>query len=156
MKLVLFLLLSCLFSTAFAVTKGQYMGRQMIINIASVQYDGTNDGSPQVLFDALDRPIQDSFIGPGKALVAPQNELNFVCAKRAENNYQCSIYVHMSAKGRISPGKAYFEVRGDEAKAYFAQFFSKNGVFSYKDESSTFIIYATPERFVVKFDAEGV
>ncbi len=155
-KYLLVLLVSLAFSNSFAVTKGQFMGLQMIINISSTSYDGSVDGSPQVLFEAMDRPEQDSFLGRGKSLSAPQKELNFICARRAENNYQCSIYIHKSARGRISSGKAYFEVQGEAAQAYFEQFHSQNGVFSYVDESNTFVIYATPQKFVIKFDAEGV
>lgn len=156
MKLFIFMCLSLSVTSVFATTKGQFMGMQMVVNVASVNYDGTVDGSPQVLFEAMDRPEQDSILGRGKALEAPQKVLNFICAKRGENNYQCSIYVHKSNLGRIGPGKAYFEVRGDEAKLYFQQFYAKEGVFSFKDEAGTLIIYATPERFVIKFDAQGV
>lgn len=156
MKYLIFAFLSLTIANAHAVTKGQFMGLQMIVNVSSVMYDGTVDGSPQVLFEGMDRPEQDSFLGRGKALEAPQKVLNFICAKRGENNYQCSIYIHQSSLGRISPGKAYFEARGEEAKALFQQFYAKNGVYSFKDEAGTLIIYATPERFVIKFDAQGI
>ncbi|MEN0058696.1 MAG: hypothetical protein AAGB31_07665, partial [Bdellovibrio sp.] len=85
-----------------AVTKGQFVGRQMIINISSAAYDGSVDGSPQILFEAMNRPEQDSILGRGKALEVAKNILNFVCAKRGENNYQCSIYIHQSEVGRVS------------------------------------------------------
>lgn len=156
MKYLLIFLMCSLYGNAFAVTKGQFMGRQMIVNISSTSYDGSVDGSPQILFAAMNRPEQDSFLGRGKALQAPQKELNFICARRAENNYQCSIYIHQSTQGRISPGKAYFEVQGPAAQAYFEQFHSRDGVFSYVDEANTFVIYATPQKFVIKFDAEGI
>lgn len=156
MKFLILALLSLSFSKALAVTKGQFMGMQMIVNIASKNYDGSVDGSPQVLFEAMDRPEQDSFLGRGKALEAPQKVLNFICARKGDNNYQCSIYIHKSNLGRIGMNSAYFEARGDEAKALFQQFYSKDGVYSFKDEASTFLIYATPERFVIKFDAQGV
>lgn len=156
MRFLLFLFLSLSFTSAFAVTKGQFMGRQMIINIASTQYDGSVDGTPQSLFEVMNRPEQDSFLGKGKALEAPQNVLNFVCARRGENNYQCSIYVHQSAYGRIAPGKAYFEMKGDQAKALFDQFHTNGANFSFRDEASTFAIWATPARFVIQFSDQGV
>lgn len=156
MKLFIFALLSLSFSNALAVTQGQFMGAQMVINITSAQYDGSVDGSPQVLFEAMDRPEKETMIGRGKVLEAPKKVLNFLCGRRAENNYQCSIYIHQSSLARIGIGKAYFEARGEQAKAFFEQFHSQNGVFSYKDEGNTFVIYSTPERFVIKFDAQGV
>lgn len=156
MKCLFFLFLSFSSSSALATTTGRYLGLQLVVNIASHNSDGSVDGSPQALFEAMDRPEQDSVLGRGKALEAPQKVLNFICAKRAENQYQCSIYIHKSNLGRIAPGKAYFEARGDEAKAYFQQFYSQDDVFSFKDEANTLVIYATPERFIIKYDAQGV
>ncbi|KHD88881.1 MAG: hypothetical protein OM95_07130 [Bdellovibrio sp. ArHS] len=156
MRALLFALISLSVSSSMAVTRGQYLGMQMIINIASVSYDGTVDGSPQELFLAMDRPEQDSILGRGKALEAPQKVLNFICAKKGENNYQCSIYIHKSNVARIGPGKAHFEVRGAEAQALFAQFHSEQGLFTYKDEAQTFAIHATPERFVMWYDESGI
>ncbi|WP_374080354.1 hypothetical protein [Bdellovibrio bacteriovorus] len=156
MRFLLFALLSLSFSNSFAVTRGQFVGLQMLVNIWSSSYDGSVDGSPQVLYAAMDRPEQDSMVGRGKALDMPQKVLNFICAKKAENNYQCSITIHRSNFASIAPGKAQFVARGEDAKAMFEQFHTQNGRFSYRDEMSTFSIEATPEIFVMKFDANGL
>ncbi len=156
MKTLIFLLLAFSSVSATAATRGQYVGMQMIVNIWSTSYDGSVDGSPQVLFAAMDRPEQDSFLGRGKSLDAPQKILNFICARKAENNYQCAIYIHKSSFAHIAPGKASFVAQGADAKALFEQFHSQNGRFSYRDEMSTFAIDATPESFVMKFDAQGI
>ncbi|WII70986.1 hypothetical protein QJS83_10990 [Bdellovibrio sp. 22V] len=157
MRLILLTLLA-LFSVsqAQAITRGQFTGMQFMVNIASVAYDGSNDSSPQILFDAMDRPEQDSMLGRGKTLEAPQKVLNFICARKGENNYQCSIYIHQSSFGRIAPGKARFDVRGEQAKALFEQFHSQNGRFTFRDEANTFGIEATPERFVMVYEADGI
>lgn len=156
MRILLFLILSFGVSSSWAVTSGRYLGMQMIINIASNSVDGTVDGTPQELYLAMDRPEQDSMLGRGKSLEAPKKVLNFICAKKAENNYHCAIYIHKSNVARIGPGKAHFEVRGAEAIALFEQFHSENGLFAFKDEAQTFAIHATPERFVMWFDEQGI
>lgn len=156
MRFLLFALLSLSFSNAFAVTRGQFVGLQMIVNIWSSSYDGSVDGSPQVLFEAMDRPEQDSMVGRGKVLDMPQKVLNFICARKAENNYQCSITIHKTNFSSIGPGKAQFVLRGADAKAIFEQFHTQDGRFSYRDEMSTFSIEATPEIFVMKFNAQGI
>ncbi|WP_413944730.1 hypothetical protein [Bdellovibrio sp. HCB-162] len=156
MRLLLFALLSLSFSTSFATTRGQFVGLQMLVNIWSTSYDGSVDGSPQVLFEAMDRPEQDSMVGRGKVLDTPQKVLNFICAKKGENNYQCSITIHRSNFASIGPGKAQFVARGADAKAIFEQFHTQNDRFSYRDEMSTFSIEATPDIFVMKFNAQGL
>ncbi|UXR63581.1 hypothetical protein EZJ49_10890 [Bdellovibrio bacteriovorus] len=156
MRILLFVLMMLSVSASFAGTRGQFLGMQFIVNIASVMYDGSNDSSPQILFEAMDRPEQDSMIGRGKVLESPQKVLNFICARKGENNYHCAIYIHKSALGRIAPGKAYFDARGEQARALFEQFHTENGRLSFKDGDGLFQIEATPERFVMKFDAQGV
>lgn len=156
MRFLIFGLLLLSVSTSQAGTRGQFAGMQFLVNIASVMYDGSNDSSPHVLFEAMDRPEQDSIFGKGKTLEAPQKVLNFICARKGENNYHCSIYIHQSNLARIAPGKAYFEARGEQARALFDQFHSNKVQFSFRDGDGLFLIEATPERFVMKFDAEGV
>lgn len=156
MRILLFAALLLTTTTSWAGTRGQFVGMQFIVNMASVTSDGSNDSSPQLLFEGMDRPIQDSVIGQGKTLEAPKRILNFICARKGENSYQCSIYIHQSDISRIAPGKAYFEARGDLAQQLFKQFHSENGLFSFRDGDGLFIIEATPERFVMKFDAQGV
>lgn len=156
MRILLFAVLLLTTTTSWAATRGQFVGMQFIVNVASVMYDGSNDSSPQILFDAMDRPLQDSIIGRGKTLEAPNKVLNFICAHKGENNYQCSIYIHQSSISRIAPNKAYFDARGELAKQLFDQFHTENGRFSFRDGDGVFVIEATPDRFVMKFDAQGV
>lgn len=156
MKVLFFTLLTLSASFAQAGTRGQFLGMQFIVNIASVMYDGSNDSSPHVLFEAMDRPEQDSMIGRGKVLEAPKKVLNFICARKGENNYQCSIYIHNSPSARIGPGMAHFEARGAEARALFEQFHTEDNYFTYQDDDGLFLIEATPDRFVMKFNANGV
>ncbi len=156
MKISFFFLISSLALSAQAVTKGQFAGVQMMINIASINYDGTVDGSPQTLFDALDRPAEDSIAGRGKKLLTPKGVFNFICAKRAENNYQCSVYIQNSAYGKIGPGFAALDIQGEEAQTIFAQFFSEQGQFAFRNEEDTFYLKATPQRFQILFKASGL
>ncbi|AFY01616.1 hypothetical protein [Bdellovibrio bacteriovorus] len=156
MRVFLFALLLLTATTSQAGTRGQFLGMQLIVNIASVMYDGSNDSSPHVLFEAMNRPEQDSMVGRGKVLEAPQKVLNFICARKGENNYHCAIYIHQSPLARIGPGMAHFEARGAEARALFEQFHTQDNRFSFRDGDGLFLIEATPERFVMKFNSNGV
>ena len=154
--------IACLFlflasPLSHAVTRSNFLGFQMMLNIASRNYDGSIDGSPQRLYSDLNVPEQGSIMGPGKSLeVNPEKVLNLVCGKRAENNYQCSIIIHKSPYGRFQPGSAYIEFKGDMAQKVFEQFHSNGVEYSYKDEDGIVLIYSSPERFVIKYDAKGI
>ncbi len=156
MKKVLFLGVLLLSVSSQAVTRAQFFGSQMMINISSVMYDGTNDGSPQALFNLMDRPEQDSVVGRGKVLEAPQKVLNFICAHRGENNYQCSIYIHRSAFSAIAPKKASFVAEGEFAASLFSQFHSENGRVSYHNEDGTFAVEGTEQKVVIVYSEGGV
>jgi hypothetical protein len=96
-------------------------------------------------------------MGPGKSLeVTPEKILNFVCGKRGENNYQCSIIFHRSSFAQFKPGKAYIEFNGEMAKRVFDQFQSNGAEYSYKDEAGMMLIYSSSNRFVIKYDAQGI
>lgn len=156
MRVLIFAVLMLAAGHSWSMTRGQFAGMQMIVNITSGMYDGTVDGSPQNLYLLMNRPEQETMLGKGKVLEAPKKMLNFICARRGENNYHCSIYIHQSNVAQIAPGKALLDVRGDQARALFEQFHSGDGRVSYRDEEGVFAIEATPERFVLKFDAQGV
>lgn len=156
MRLILLGIIALFSSVSWSATKGQYLGRQMIVNITSQDRSGALDESAGVLFAAMDRPVQNSFLGKGKSLVAPQNQLNFICAEKSANNYQCSIYIHQSNFGKIAPGKAQYHVTGADAKALFSQFHSNGVQFSYRDENQTFAIEATPDQFLITFTESGL
>lgn len=156
MRFIVAAVMSLISLEAMAITQGQFTGFNMIVNMASNMSDGSVDGSPQALFDSMNRPEQDSMAGRGKVLVVPKKVLNFICARRAENNYHCSIYIHKSEFSQIAPGMARFEVRGEQAKALFDQFHSQGGRYSYRDESSVFGIDATPDVFVLKYNSQGL
>ncbi|NUN06768.1 MAG: hypothetical protein HUU57_13520 [Bdellovibrio sp.] len=156
MRVFLWGIVTLLSSFAWSATKGQYLGRQMIVNITSQDRSGAIDESPGALFAAMDRPVQNSFLGKGKSLIAPQNQLNFICAEKSANNYQCSIYIHQSNFGKIAPGKAQYRVTGAEAQALFAQFHSNGAQFSFRDENQTFAVEATPDQFLIVFAESGL
>jgi hypothetical protein len=155
-KLLLFISVLALGMTAQAVTKGQFAGMQMMINIASVNYDGTVDGSPQTLFDVMDRPIEGSIAGQAKKLMTPKGVFNFICAHRAENNYQCSIFIQNSTYGKFAPGYAVLDIQGDQARDLAAQFFLKNSEFVFRNEGNTLYLKVTPDRFYLVFKEGGV
>lgn len=156
MRFFLGLLLSLLSLKSLAVTRGTYTGMNLIVNISSNYPDGSVDGSPQELFAAMNRPEQPSMLGPGKSLEAGKKVLNFICVRKAENNYHCAIYIHKTAFSQIAPGKARFEVHGEQAQALFDQFHTQNGSYSFKDEDGKTGVWVTPERFVILYSEQGI
>lgn len=154
-----YLILSILISwttAAQAVTQGRFFGMHMMINISSKFYDGSFDDTAYTLFKAMNVPIQDSMIGPGKSLKAAEKTLNFICAQRGEENFQCTLFIFPTAWGQIAQGKASFVVTGSEARAFSEQFHLPNGEFSLMNPEGTLRIDVQNELFSIKFNESGL
>lgn len=141
---------------AHAVTRGNFMGINFIVNITSNSPDGSNDGSPQVLYGLMNRPEQNSMLGPGKSLEIDKKTLNFICAKKAENNYHCTILIHKTAFSQIGPGRGKFVMQGEQARALFNQFHTNGVSLTFKDEAGKTLVHMTPESFIVEYNEQGV
>lgn len=127
MKILFFFLLFSMALETYAFTSGRFVGMQFLINMTSKNRNGTVDEGPRTLFEYMNVPVQDSFLGPGKSLAGPSRILNFICAHKTTGDSQCSIYIHASQYGKISTTGARFYVQGEAAQGYIRQFHVKEG-----------------------------
>jgi hypothetical protein len=157
-RAVCFFLISLFFTShqAQAVTRGFFlgMGDRGIITINPSGYGTGVDSDSQVLFDAMDVPIQDSFLGKGKAIVTDNKELNFVCANRGDQGHQCSITINAGKEGRVSKSKGIigYVVKGEKAAALTKLFFKNNqNGFYFESLEGSLKIWARPDLFQIQF-----
>lgn len=148
-----FLLLSILFFVLNleARTEGQFFGQQYMINISSRSVDGTFDHTAARLFEQMNVPEQNSFLGPGKALSVSQKEMTFICNKKQENQFQCSIMIFNSAFGKIGFNSANIKYTGEKASEMFQQFFPNEDGSEIKitDDTGRFNLIVKPDLFQI-------
>lgn len=151
----IFLLLSLVFfsSNLQARTEGRFLGMQYMINIISAGVDGTFEHTPARIYEQMNVPEQQSMLGPGKALELSKKEMTFICNKKAENNYHCSIMIFKSAAGSFDLQSAQIKYTGEQAKALVAQFFpNKDGSdINITDDSGKFNLVVKPDLFQLTF-----
>ncbi|HEX7672578.1 MAG TPA: hypothetical protein VF412_00335 [Bdellovibrio sp.] len=140
---------------AQAMTQGQFLGGQFMINMTAQNPDGSGDESPQKLFTAMNVPIQDSMLGPGKSLKTDQKIMNFICANRSNGGYTCMLMLQRSASAQLGLHRATLELEGDSAIATAAQFFLDHGTYRFVNEEKTLQVLVTPTTFSIHFDEQG-
>lgn len=141
---------------AFAITHGYFIGlnSQGMIMLTEQDRTGGNDNDAYHLFEAMDVPIQNSFLGPGKAIVTADRGLNFVCAHRTSGEYQCSITINAGKDGKVSKsnGSIYYKATGDKG-IEVSKLFKANSDKGYYFESSDglFKVWARPTEFILQY-----
>ena len=156
MKTFLFLSLILISTHVQARTEGRFLGLQYMINITSSSIDGTFDHTPARLFEQMNVPEQSSMLGPAKALVVSQKEMTFICNKKQENNYHCSIIIFKSNFGTIGFKSALVKYTGAKAQEMFAQFFPNQdgSEINITDDTGQFNLIVRPELFQLKFNQQ--
>ncbi|MFP5519760.1 MAG: hypothetical protein ACLGGX_07645 [Bdellovibrionia bacterium] len=159
MKIIWLYLIVLLSGTqSLAATSGKLTGLTGMINIVSQQYGEGPDTDALVLFEDMNVPVQDSFLGPGKSIVSKDRALNFVCAERgARGGPTCTIMINRSANSILSRGRIGFRVTGDQAWEFSSKFkLDGNKVFSFISIDEVFRVYASEKEFFVLWDENGV
>lgn len=156
MRKLLFLSLILVSVNLQARTEGRFLGMQYMINLISAGYDGTFDHTPTRLYEQMDVPEQSSMLGPGKALQVSQKEMSFICNKKAENSYHCSILIFKSPQGSFGLRSAQIKYEGEKAKAIVAQFFpNQDGSdVNITDDTGQFNLIIKPDLFQLTFEAQ--
>lgn len=157
--LACFFLVSWMFisSHALAISKGYFVGLNSQGIIMVVEKDaasGGSDNDPYTIYEAMEVPVQDSFLGPGKAIVTADRELNFVCAHRTSGEYQCSITINAGKDGKVSKSKGNIYYRASGTKgADISKLFKPNSAKGYYFESTDqkFKVWAYPEEFTLSY-----
>lgn len=88
---------------ASAVTRSAFPfgGQQATVMIAAQTMDGSQDSDGYNLFKMMNVPIQDSFVGPGKAIFSANRDFNISCGQRQNVGTECSFLFSKSARTKI-------------------------------------------------------
>lgn len=140
--------------TVWAATSSKFFGMQGMINISSKDARGPLDDDAQTLFAEMNVPVQDSFMGPGKSIVADNKALNFVCSNSNTRGYMCTIMLSRSSHTQLSSSKMVYSVDGVLAQEISAKFHKVNYKFISTD--GIFSIHSTPEKFELIYNESGV
>lgn len=144
-------------SSAQAVVKVQFFGMQTMLNIIGQDRFSHRDSDPIDLFNAMNVPIQHSFLGPGKSIVTPDNKFNFVCGVQGNEN-KCSVIIQASAATSANPinNTLTYELHGAEASSLVASFFlGDNQTYHFLSADQQLSIDASPDHFRLHFQGNG-
>lgn len=144
---------------ARAITRGQFVGPYGIIRVLSQDATGVTDSDGQILYDAMDVPVKNSMIGPGKAIQTTDKGMQFICANRQNAGYECSIFVHNTPQSIVDPVNHVmsYKLTGEKANAYVKLFkVNSQEEFSFISADRTLKVQAKKNYFEVRFAESGV
>lgn len=157
--LLLVLVILSVSAMAQAITRGQFVGPYGIIRVLAQDAMGSSDTDGQLLFEAMDVPVKNSMIGPGKSIETEDKGMQFICAHRLNVGYECSIFVHNRAGGAVNPVTRMmsYKVTGEKANTY-GKLFKVNSQQEYNFVSieNNFKVQVKPNYFEVQYSENGV
>jgi hypothetical protein len=142
-------------SYADTVAQGFPFGGQVQITVYKGTLGQGDDRDARLLMDAMNVPLQNSPLGPGKAIVDSSKLLNWTCADRGQAGYHCALLVRPGQSGsdlqsrtQISPPGVTYMASGEVALALFEMLVpTAPGAFAFENQEQTLKISATPEKF---------
>jgi hypothetical protein len=102
-------------STAFSWTTKTYFINRMMVNVSSQHPDGTIDDDAAHLFELMNVRTQDSFMGPGKAIITDNRDFNMTCGTRQGQGPMCSFIFNASSRASILPSTVSYKMSADDA-----------------------------------------
>jgi hypothetical protein len=152
-----FFLETLFLSTAQAVTQTQFLpGNYSAMAYVRAQTpDGQQDQDAFTLFQMMNVPIQNSIMGPGKAIFTNSRDFNLICATAKG---LCSIILNHSEHVKILPQQKtmIFAVVGVEADQLRALFDLKQDEFHFLSTDHKMRITAVPGAFEFLVNEGGV
>jgi hypothetical protein len=155
--LILLVILSFLDISAAAATKAHFFGIQAMVQIVSAEASGNADQDGVEVYRSMNVPIQDTVIGPGKAIITPDKVLRFTCGIRNSSIYECSILIQRSAASRLDPigKKIEYRLQGTEAEFVRNLFYLNQGEYHFKSTDGLMKMDVSPGSFVFIYSAQG-
>lgn len=116
---------------------------------------GGSDSDARTLFEAMNVPVQDTMLGPGKAIEDSTKALSWVCGDKGKDGFQCTFMFKKSSATRVrtNPIEVEYKVTGPEAQSIFNRihFNLPNGTFEFRNEEGTFDISVTAFQTVIQY-----
>ncbi len=105
----------------------------------------------EFLYQQMNVPPQDSFIGPGKSWSTPQKEFNMVCSLSPSQGNHCTFIVQNQKGAHLDPNKGViiYTAEGTLAANILEKFILPAGQreFQYRSPDGQILIQATPTEF---------
>lgn len=124
--------------------------QQIMITIYKSRVSGS-DHDARVLFDGMNVPLRDSFLGPGKSIESADRGLSWVCGDKGANGVQCTLMMKSTPSTRVgySPIQVQYSAPTQEAQTLFPLLHpnTADGHFVYQNEEGTLKIEASPSQF---------
>ena len=116
----------------------------------------SSDQDARSLFDAMNVPLRDSFLGPGKSIESADKGLSWVCGdKGGTSGVQCTLMLKASPTTRVGyrPIQAAFQATPQEAAALYELLHTNtpDGRFAYSNEEGTLKIEADQASFRLSY-----
>ncbi|MBN8540246.1 MAG: hypothetical protein J0L82_07660 [Deltaproteobacteria bacterium] len=116
---------------------------------------GGSDSDARTLFESMNVPIQDSLLGPGKAIEDSTKALSWVCGDKGKDGYQCTFMFKKSAATRVrtNPLEVEYRMTGQEAQAIYAlvHFNQPGGSFEFQNEEGTLGLSISASQTVIRY-----
>jgi hypothetical protein len=154
--LVSFLIGSSGFGVAAqAYTRAEFAGFYGIIRVLTKDPSGATNPDARTLFEAMDVPVQDSMMGPGKVIQSTGQGLQFICADRGgDAGVECSIFIQPSTLSKINPlsGVMEYKVSGAAADSFTKLFkLDGKGEFNFASSEGSLRVGVKAQSFEVSF-----
>ena len=146
-----------LFNQAHAETTSRAfpLSQQIMITVYKSRVSGSDEDA-RALFDGMNVPLRDSFLGPGKSIESADRGLSWVCGDKGANGVQCTLMMKATASTRVGyrPVSAHFQASSQEAQSLFKQLHpnTAEGHFSYQNEEGTLRITSDGARFEIVYE----
>ncbi len=144
--------------SGWSVTRATFFGVGAMIQLIPQNPGGAADSDSLDLYKAMNVPVQETMLGPGKAIQSPDQALNLSCAIRNNISHECSIVLNRSKYLRLDPinKKIKFHITGTMADEIRRKFFLTNEEFHFKSTDSLFLMEAVGNSFTLLYSAEGL
>jgi hypothetical protein len=140
--------------TAQAYTTGQFAGLYGIIRLNTKDPSGATNNDARGVFEAMDVPIQNSMMGPGKVIQSTERALQFICADRPQEGIECSIFIQRSQNSSVNPlkGTMQYKVTGPAAEFFTSKYhLDANGEYLFTSEEGNLKVQVKSQYFEVSF-----
>lgn len=143
-------------SLAFAETLARFFPftNQVMVTVYRNRLGGS-DQDARLLFEAMNVPVQDSMLGPGKSLEDSTKSLSWVCGDKGKDGFQCTFMFKKSPVTRLrtNPIEVSYKITGQEARFISDRihFNKPSGTFEFVNEEGSLKVLISPDETEVQY-----
>jgi hypothetical protein len=152
MRWALYCVIALQSSLCLAVTRVQiFLGGRALVTVGEESTLQTGSPDATALYNLMNEPVQNSEMGPGKAIGTADQEMSFSCATSTSMGPMCSIELNSGPDVTIDAknNSVQFQLSGGAAAEMSTHWFGGNGL-HFVSTDSLLKIDVTPEQFLLK------